>query len=113
MFLPWHRHFMIEFENELRNIDSSITVPYWDWALDSQNPASSSVFSNTAFGGNGDAGTGCVTTGVFANTQLTYPKPHCLQRFFNGPNNSISPWSAPEHVAALLINNANCMLLTL
>ena len=30
-FLYWHRAYLVECENALREIDSSITIPYWDW----------------------------------------------------------------------------------
>lgn len=30
-FLPWHRWYVLTLEEELRAIDSEITVPYWDW----------------------------------------------------------------------------------
>lgn len=37
-FLPWHRHFLREFEKELQKHDASITLPYWDWTRsDSRN----------------------------------------------------------------------------
>ena len=28
-FLPWHRFFVWDFENRLRQINPSLTVPYW------------------------------------------------------------------------------------
>lgn len=32
MFLPWHRDFVLAFENALRQVSGKpITVPYWDW----------------------------------------------------------------------------------
>ena len=34
-FLPWHRKFLIEFENSLRCLGEEyqcVTIPYWDWA---------------------------------------------------------------------------------
>lgn len=30
-FLYWHRAFLVECENAFREIDESITIPYWDW----------------------------------------------------------------------------------
>ncbi len=30
-FLPWHRQYMLDLETALRQIDSDITIPYWDW----------------------------------------------------------------------------------
>jgi tyrosinase len=33
MFLPWHRAYVLAFENALRQVSGKrITVPYWDWA---------------------------------------------------------------------------------
>lgn len=30
-FLPWHRQFLIEFEDRLQEQNSNLTIPYWDW----------------------------------------------------------------------------------
>ena len=107
-FLPWHRHFINEFEKELQLIDSSITLPFWDWASDSSNPAASSVLANDAFGGDGDPQTGCVRDGAFANWQTAYPSNHCLQRQFNGGRSVIQGWSSPAQVAALVFRFTDC-----
>ncbi|RKP06270.1 hypothetical protein THASP1DRAFT_8963, partial [Thamnocephalis sphaerospora] len=32
--LPWHRAYLREVEKSLQAIDSSIMLPYWDWAYD-------------------------------------------------------------------------------
>ncbi len=37
-FLPWHRIYLIKFEAELKIIDSSLYVPYWDWLIDRSVP---------------------------------------------------------------------------
>jgi tyrosinase len=37
-FLPWHRDYLLKFEAELRIIDSSLYVPYWDWITDREVP---------------------------------------------------------------------------
>lgn len=31
-FLPWHRQYLIEFENLLRGVNPSLYIPYWNWA---------------------------------------------------------------------------------
>lgn len=33
-FLPWHRAYLIMFERELQSLDSSLSIPYWDWVAD-------------------------------------------------------------------------------
>ena len=33
-FLPWHRAYLIAFERELRQIDDTLSIPYWDWDND-------------------------------------------------------------------------------
>lgn len=33
-FLPWHREYLIRFENRLRLFNPLVTIPYWDWAND-------------------------------------------------------------------------------
>ena len=30
-FLPWHRHFLLRMQEELRKIDARVVLPYWDW----------------------------------------------------------------------------------
>ncbi|KAJ3213164.1 hypothetical protein HDU67_003217 [Dinochytrium kinnereticum] len=38
LFLPWHRAFLRLYENLLRVIDPSISLPYWNWSADSPQP---------------------------------------------------------------------------
>ena len=33
-FLPWHRAYLIMFERELREINTDLSIPYWDWDND-------------------------------------------------------------------------------
>src|SRR3546814_15595828 len=30
-FLPWHRHFLLRLEQDLRAFDARTVLPYWDW----------------------------------------------------------------------------------
>jgi tyrosinase len=32
-FLAWHRAFLLHFEEEVRKIDPTLTIPYWDWTV--------------------------------------------------------------------------------
>lgn len=36
-FLTWHRAYLYFFEKQLQDIDPGVTIPYWDWAADSEN----------------------------------------------------------------------------
>jgi len=75
-FLPWHRKYLLEYENALRALSddySCVTVPYWDWAEDTdicaanggcttfdENPSDSAQGSILEdFGGPGDVN--CMT----------------------------------------------------
>ncbi|WP_251093431.1 tyrosinase family protein [Streptomyces sp. Caat 7-52] len=63
-FLPWHRRFVLELERALRRVDSSVTVPYWDWTRDRK--ATSVPWTKDLLGGNGRRSDRQVTTGPFA-----------------------------------------------
>lgn len=36
-FLTWHRAYLYFFEKQLQDIDPGVTIPYWDWAAESEN----------------------------------------------------------------------------
>jgi hypothetical protein len=38
-FLSWHGDYVLVLEKELKKIDSSLSVPYWDWTTDRKIPA--------------------------------------------------------------------------
>lgn len=53
-FLPWHRYFVMIYENALQDCGYKGTAMYWDWVADSNDPAKSAVWDPvTGFGGNG------------------------------------------------------------
>ncbi|MFE0063020.1 tyrosinase family protein [Streptomyces sp. NPDC059003] len=63
-FLPWHRQFLIQFEQALQSVDPSVTLPYWDWTTD-RTPAAS-LWAPDFLGGTGRSRDGQVTEGPFA-----------------------------------------------
>ncbi|XP_053402540.1 tyrosinase-like protein [Mercenaria mercenaria] len=64
-FLGWHRVYLALVEEDLRMINPTISLPYWDSTLDFDmaDPVESIIWTET-FLGNGN---GFVTTGPFAN----------------------------------------------
>ncbi|GGW36942.1 tyrosinase [Streptomyces lucensis JCM 4490] len=63
-FLPWHRRFLLELERALRRVDSSVTVPYWDWTRD--RTTASVPWTRDLLGGDGRRPDRQVMTGPFA-----------------------------------------------
>ncbi|WP_309063885.1 tyrosinase family protein [Streptomyces sp.] len=66
-FLPWHRRFLLDLENALRRVDSSVTLPYWDWTRD--RTATSVPWAADLLGGNGRRSDHRVMTGPFAHRE--------------------------------------------
>jgi tyrosinase len=52
-FLTWHRAYLYGFEKQLQDIDPTVTLPYWDWAADSQNVQASLQDMGDAINDNG------------------------------------------------------------
>jgi tyrosinase len=92
-FLPWHRRFLLDLEGALRRVDSSVTVPYWDWTRD--RTTTSAPWTADFLGGNGRRSDHQVTTGPFAHREGNWPiKVHVtdeefLTRDFGHPRNPI------------------------
>jgi tyrosinase len=51
-FLPWHRAYLHLFEQKLREVDPSVTLPYWDWTTDQE--IDSYLWQDDFMGGDGD-----------------------------------------------------------
>lgn len=66
-FLPWHRQFLLRFERALRKVDSSVTVPYWDWTRD--RTVEAALWNDDFMGGTGRRGDRRVTSGPFAHAE--------------------------------------------
>ena len=107
-FFPWHRWYILEFENLLRRVDCRVTVPYWHW---SRAVPGNHVFRSThirdvwypgehGLGGNGTLPKSYVSDGPFAcglwyeSFWLEYP---CLKRAFA----DIPELSSDKYVQAL------------
>lgn len=65
-FLPWHRRFLIEFEQALQSVDATVALPYWDWTAD--RTSRSSLWAPDFLGGTGRARDGQVLDGAFARS---------------------------------------------
>ena len=71
-FIPWHRYFLLEYENLLRLVDGDITIPYWDWTVRPSAPYAEEIFDPTplGFGNSVNATTMCVSSGAFQEGQF-------------------------------------------
>jgi tyrosinase len=106
-FLPWHREYLYRFEQELRNVDSGVALPYWNWsAIDgttadgepefadvssqppewSPTPVFDAIFSDDFLGGAGDPDSGAVTNGFY--TRMDDPR-----------TRTVEGWSLPQVLA--------------
>ena len=92
IFFPWHRWFLVEFENLLRRIDCRVTLPYWDWSRVAHHwwnaSDGNSIWnaSDHGLGGNGNPlDDDCVEDGPFRKDKwrlLKHTGGGCLRRNF-------------------------------
>ncbi len=99
-FLPWHREFLMQVETDLQKINSAITIPFWNWTLDSKlpDPHKSPVWNDDFMGGNGvESDDWKVGTGPFAYAAGDWPIPEhhdgpaLLRRFGSAVANLPTP----------------------
>ncbi|ORX91456.1 Di-copper centre-containing protein [Basidiobolus meristosporus CBS 931.73] len=91
-FFTWHRAFIHQFENALRAVNPSLTLPYWDWTIEAGSPENSEIWR--WFGGNGNGvGDSCLTEGPFGGWEARFPRRHCLSRRWDGGRTIPSFWS--------------------
>ncbi|KAK9718850.1 hypothetical protein K7432_005138 [Basidiobolus ranarum] len=99
-FLPWNRYYLRQFEQNLQLINPLVTLPYWDWSLDSQAPERSTIFK--WFGSNGGSYKNyCLRNGAFSGWKVQNPKPTCLRRAFDG-GDKLSAFPPPEVISYIL-----------
>ena len=72
-FLPWHREYLRRFEKALQSVDSSVTLPYWNWGLGNLSETTS-LFSDDKIGPMGSGGgTGMeIATGYLARNANSF-----------------------------------------
>jgi Common central domain of tyrosinase len=72
-FPAWHREFVRRFELELQAIDSSVSIPYWDWTSANLNSAGteSLIWRDDFLGGSGDNSGGGAPTGPSSGYPVT------------------------------------------
>jgi tyrosinase len=80
-FLPWHRAYLLEIEDLLRQAPGycDVTIPWWDVSAHPNNPFNYDPFGPNALGGNGHGS--CVPDGPFA-FWVPPTKTTCLTRDF-------------------------------
>ena len=110
-FFPWHRWYVLEFENLLRQVDCRITIPYWNWSRDAEHWTRGSELEDTwnsgphGLGGNGVFPYKCVMDGPFKMSEYSLPQDasgFCLKRNFNYSCNLENAQEAEN-----LVNKAN------
>ena len=90
----WHLWFITQFEKEMKKINPSVSMPYWNWQSEFIGAEKSIVFD--IFGHSGTADDDyCVRDGRLPNAQCTFPTPHCVRRQWK-PNNTNYVWEPPE-----------------
>jgi tyrosinase-like protein len=53
VFLPWHRELLYQFEQLLQSVDSTVTIPYWDWTRDQSGANAGFPFKHEFIGVDG------------------------------------------------------------
>ncbi|CAJ1337485.1 unnamed protein product [Effrenium voratum] len=103
-FMTWHSAFILEFENALLSVDSTIgALPYWDSTV-----TSPSIFSETYFGSAPGTGSGSqVVDGVFLNWPI---KSSFSLSDYNPTGSSPYTGSPTGMLRGSTNNNANAMM---
>ncbi len=62
-FLPWHRQYLLMLEDQLRTVDSELTLPYWEWT--DRRATADVLFQDDFMGPAGGGPDGRVASGPF------------------------------------------------
>ena len=86
-FLPWHRHYLQQYEDLLRLVDPGLVLPYWDWTLFSSNPYANPIFSpQDGFGNSSNDTNFCMQNGPYRRGEFSLTSVSgggCLERQYN------------------------------
>jgi len=84
VFLPWHRWYILQMENLLREVEPCITIPFWEWEM---HGANSKLWTNDYPVWGADnyklgsiASGGCVSDGPFAEASYMKTDGTCIRR---------------------------------
>jgi hypothetical protein len=86
---------MNEFEKKMREIDPTVTLPYWQWTDSFAAPQKDIIFEWFGHAGN-ESNDYTVSDGAFAYQKVNYPETHYIRRQWN-PNGTICNWEPPEY----------------
>lgn len=87
-FLPWHREFLMQLEQELRTVEPTAFIPYWDWTQDAKlpDPTIAPIWADDFMGGNGlKSDEWRVQRGPFANSAGNWAVPSLPEDRLPGP----------------------------
>lgn len=93
-FGPWHRYYLLRFEQALQAVNPTVTLPYWDWT---DHAATENIIFQDDFmgpnGGPGGVGGGTVRSGYFAfNKPGTGGNPTPLPPWWPGGAGGLAGW---------------------
>ncbi|KAI8852643.1 hypothetical protein BC829DRAFT_55629 [Chytridium lagenaria] len=94
LFFPWHRAYLQLYEKYLRQVNPTVSIPFWDWSADAPQPLKNGVniaqifgTSSSSFGTVGTDRNGYCLTNGFAAGWLAQDG-SCLSRSY-GPSFSV------------------------
>jgi tyrosinase len=105
LFLPWHRAYMLYFENAAKDFNAAAALPWWDWtSQDSQQNGIPTAFQQSPFnsgptppvhppGGTTRSTEGALPTAADVATLLTFGDYSTFSsRFFTGIHTQVHHW---------------------
>lgn len=77
-FLPWARTYLRRYENILREIDSDLALPHWDFTADASDIQKSVIWDVLG----STSKEKCLSKRPWDKYRPAYPKKHCVKRTF-------------------------------